>query len=84
MEPYQQVTDCRTPGGHRASAGLLVGRVWVWKTLELLFPHWWVKPGPGISARLLADRAGSWSLAAGLRDPRAAVISFRVWGAWVS
>ena len=34
-----------------------------------------MKPGPGVSAGLLAGRAGSWSLAARPRDPRAGVRS---------
>lgn len=58
-------------GGPRATAGSLVGRVRVLKTLGLLPTHWQVKPGPGVSTRLLAGRAGSWSLAAGHRDLRA-------------
>ena len=37
----------------------------------LLPTHWQMKPGPGVSARLLTGRAGSRSLAAGPRDPRA-------------
>ena len=45
-----------------------MGRVRVLKTLGLLPTHWQVKPGPGVSARLLAGRAGSWSLVAGHRD----------------
>lgn len=32
-----------------------------------------MKLGPGVSARIPAGRAGSWSLAAGPRDPRAGV-----------
>ena len=39
----------------------------------LVLAHWWVKPGPGVSASLLAGRARSWSLVAGPRDPRASV-----------
>ena len=68
----------RSPRGPEASAGPLVGAVRVLKTLELLPTHWQVEPDPGISARLLAGTAGSWSLAAGLRGPRA---RFRLlWG----
>ena len=73
MGPGQEAADCRIPGGPRASAGSLMGEVRVQATLELLTPSWWVKPGPGVSARLLAGRAGSWSLAAGPRDLRAGV-----------
>ena len=51
-------------------AGSLVGRVRIPKTLGLLSTHWQVKPGPGVSPGLLAGRAGSWSLAAGHKDPR--------------
>ena len=40
------------------------------KTLGLLPTHWQVKPDPGVSAGLLAGRAGSWSLFAWPRDPR--------------
>ena len=43
--------------------------------MGLLSTHWQVKPGPGVGARLLAGRAGSWSLAAGPGDPRAGVRS---------
>lgn len=41
-----------------ASTGSLVGRVRILKTLGLLPTHWQVKPTPGVSARLLAGRAG--------------------------
>ena len=68
-----KVANCSTPGGPGASAGSLVGGVRVQKTLGLLPAHWWVKPGPRVSARLLAGRARSWSLAAGPRVPRASV-----------
>ena len=47
-------------------------------TRGLMLSHWWVRPGPGVSAQLLAGRAGSWSLAAWPRDPRAGVRS--PWG----
>ena len=43
--------------------------------MGLLPTHWQVKPGPGVGASLLAERAGSWSLATGPRDPRAGVRS---------
>lgn len=65
------MSDCGTLRGPWPSAGSLVGRVKVLKTLGLLPTHWQVKPGPGVSARLLAGRAGSWSLAAGHRDLKA-------------
>ena len=58
----------RGPGD---SAGSLVEEIRVPKALGLLPTHWQVKPGPGVSTRLLAGKAGSWSLAAGPRDPRA-------------
>lgn len=64
--------------GHpRASAGSLVGRVRVLKTLGLLPTHWKVKPDLRVSARLLAGRTGSWSLAVGPRNPRACFRSLR-------
>ena len=50
------------------------------ETLELLPTYWRVRPGPGVCARLLAGTAVSWSLAVGLRDPRAHSKSFVVWG----
>ena len=53
-----------------ASAGSLVGRIRVPKT-EALAHSLAVKPDPGVSACLLSGRPGSWSLAAGPRDPRA-------------
>lgn len=68
-----EVSGCRTPRVPWASAGSLLGRGRVQKTPELLRTHWWVKPGPGISAELLAGRAVSQSLAAEPRDPRAGV-----------
>ena len=73
------MAGCRTLGGPRASAASLVGGVRVLKILGLLRTHWQVRPDPGVSAGPLADRAGSWSLAAGPRDPRA---HFRSCGGW--
>ena len=55
----------------RASAGSLVDRVRVLRTLGLLPTHWQVTLSPGVTARLLAGTAGSWRLVAVLRDPRA-------------
>ena len=56
-----------------ASADSLVGRLRVQKAPGLLPTYWWVKPNSGVSARLVAGRAGSWSLVAEPRDPRAGV-----------
>ena len=56
-----------------ASAGSLMCGVRVQQTPGLLHANWYVKPGPEVSAELLADRAGSWSLDVGPRDPRAGV-----------
>ena len=39
------------PMGPGASAGSLVGMARVQRTPGLLPTHWWVKPGPGVSAR---------------------------------
>ena len=68
--PDNEVSGCGNLGGPQVTAGLLVGRARVVKTLGLLPTHWEVKPGPGVSTRLLAGRADSWSLAAGHRDLR--------------
>ena len=73
--PGHEEPGCRTLEDPRASAGSLVGGVRVPKTPGLLPTHWWVKPDPRVSAKLLAGRAGSWSLAAGPRDPRDCVRS---------
>ena len=62
----------------RACSGSLVGRFRVLKTVGLLPTHWQIKPDPGVSARLLAGKAGSWGLAAGSRDPKAHFRS--LWG----
>ena len=63
------------PRGPRASAGSLVGRVEVQKILGLVLAHWWVKPGPGASAVPQMNKAKTWGLAAGPRNPRAGVRS---------
>ena len=60
--PGHEAADCRTPGGPGANVGSLAVGVRVQKTLGLLLPT-------------LAGRAGSWSLAAGPRDPRAGIRS---------
>ena len=73
--PGHKVADCGLLGGPGASARSLVGRLRVPKILGLLPAHWQVKPDPGVSTGLLTGRAGSWSLAAGSRDPRAGVRS---------
>lgn len=65
--------DCRTPGLSRASADSLITGVRFQKTPGLLANYLWVKPVLVISAKVLTGRAGSWSLAAGFMDPRAAV-----------
>ena len=40
-----------------------------------------MKPGPGVSAGLLAGRAALWSLGTAPRDARGGVRSLRAWGA---
>lgn len=45
-------------------------RVRVHKTLGLRPTHRWVKPGPGVSAGLLAGRVRPWTLVPGSRNPR--------------
>lgn len=70
MVAGHKVAGCGTPGPW-ASANSMVGRARVPKTLGLLPIHWQVKPDPGVSAKLLAGRAGAWSLASGPRVPRA-------------
>ena len=75
---------CRILGGPRARVGSLVGGVKVLKTLGLLPTPWQVKSDPGVSARLLAGRAGSWNLAAGLRDSRARFKSLVDWGRFLT
>ena len=75
MVPGHEEAGYRTPWGRGASADSLAGMVRVQKTPGLLPTHWWLKPGPGVSARLLACRAVSWGLAAGPRNSRAGVIS---------
>ena len=54
--------------------GLVLAHWWAGsgsQRLRLLPTHWQVKPDPGVTACLLSGRRGSWSLAAGPRDPRA-------------
>ena len=54
--------------------GLVLAHWWVVrvpKTLGLLPTHWQMKVDPRDFARLLAGRAGTWSLAAGPTDLRA-------------
>ena len=62
-EPGHEAAGYRSLGGQGASAVSLVGRAKFLKTPGLL-------PDPGVSARLLAGRAGSWSLPAGPRGSR--------------
>ena len=75
------------PRGPRASAGSLVGRVEVQKILGLVLAHWWVKPGPGASAVPQMNKAKTWGLAAGPRNPRAGVGSLvggaGFWHSWL-
>ena len=78
--PGHEVAGCGILGGPGASAGSLVGRVRVPKTLGLLPTHWQVKPDPGVSASLMTGRAGSWSLASGPQDHRACFRSLWGWG----
>ena len=65
MGPGHEVAGCRIQGGPRANAGSLVAGVRVLKTLGLC------QLMAEVSARLLAGRASSCSMAAGPRDPRA-------------
>ena len=67
---WSQGSWLQSPMGPGASAVSLVGMARLQKTPGLLPTHWWVKPGPVVNAGLLTGRAGSWSLAAGPRDPR--------------
>ena len=71
--PDHRAAACRIPGTPRAYAVSLVGSVQ--ETPGLLPTQWRLKPGLGVSSRLLAGRAGSWSLVVWLRDPRAGVSS---------
>ena len=48
---WSQGSWLQNPMGPGASAGSLVGMARVQKTPGLLPTHWWVKPGPGVSAR---------------------------------
>lgn len=66
--PGHKVPVWGTLGVPRAIGGLLVSRFRVLKTLGLFPTHWQVKRDPEVSASLLAVRAGSWRLAAGLRE----------------
>ena len=76
--PGHEAAGCRTLEGPGASAGSLVGRFKVLKTLGLFPTHWQVKPDPGLSVSVVSDRASSWSLTAEPRDPRAHFISLCV------
>ena len=78
--PGHEVAGFRILGGPGTSSGSLVGRVRVLKTLGLCPTPWQMKPDPGVNSGLLAGRAGSWSLTAGPRDPRAC-FSYFVTGA---
>ena len=69
--PGHEAAGCRTLEGPGASAGSLVGKVKVLKTLGLLPTHWQVKPDPEVSVSVVTVRASSWILTAGPRDPRA-------------
>ena len=53
-----KVAGCRILGSPGASAGSVLSRVRVWKTLGLLFYSLAVEANPGISARLLSP--GVW------------------------
>lgn len=64
---------CGIPRFPSAFTGSLLDRVIIQKILGLFLAHWWVKPGPGIDAGLLADSIGPWSLVAGPRDLRGGV-----------
>ena len=48
---WSQGSWLQSPMGPGASAGSLVGMARLQKTPGLLPTHWWVKPGPGVSAR---------------------------------
>ena len=62
-----KAAGCGIQGAPRAGAGSLVGGVGVQEILRLVPASWLVKPG------LRADKARSWSLAAGPKGPRAGV-----------
>ena len=73
-----QAVPCAEAGGcclvgrdHGAAACGILGTPQGLRCLPggLLPTHWWLKPGLGVSSRLLAGRAGSWSLVVWLRDP---------------
>ena len=65
--------------GARTDAGSLVIRVRS-RRLQGYYPptHWWLKPDPGVSARLLEGRTRPWGLVAKSRGPRTGVRS--LWG----
>ena len=69
--PGHKMAGCGILGASGASAGSLVGRVRVLKSLGLIPNHWQVKPDPGVNVKLLAGRACFWHLNAEPRDPRA-------------
>lgn len=71
LSPAWSWGDCRILGGRRASAGSLVCRVRILKTLRLLPTQWQVKVDSVVSATLLAIELipGVWLH--NLRDPRA-------------
>lgn len=69
--PGHKVAGCGTMEGPEASAGSLLGRVSVLKTLWLLPTHWHVKSYTGVGAALLAGRDELWNFLAGLKNPRA-------------
>lgn len=74
LGPGHRAADGRTPG----VLGLDLAPWWVDSRLEdsAAVAHLLVvKPGPGVSSRILAGRAESWSLVAGLRGPRVGVRS---------
>ena len=54
-----EVADCRMPGDTGASAASLLGGVRVLRLWCCFLLHWWLKPSPEASARLLAGRARS-------------------------
>lgn len=58
-----------------ASAGSLMGRIWVQGTLGLWPTHWLEKLGPGDSASPLVARASSWDMVSWPRGLRVDVRS---------
>ena len=74
LGPGHRAADSRSPG----VLGLDLAPWWVDSRLEdsVAVAHLLVvKPGPGVSARILAGRVESWNLVAGLRGPRVGVRS---------